>query len=361
MSKKFRIIVVAIAISFIVSLSLSNAGQDLFQLSPKSPKNHITDVAKPINIVEVENNQPEPLKQDNKVAEKSYVAEKIKIIDGMYIELTHDCEIEVEQESVDMLQQALLYLNDGNDYEVMTFNVSKHLTLKVISPDIPPKFWKRIVGKIEFVLKKYKQWFELELTEPRTINVIAISGWGAYQDFITSLQIHSPNSAGLYMQNTNVSIVSYNDPATLMSTVIHESIHRVNHMLIGRMSRAMNEGLAEFFENLIGQKKREYDQSGRFIDNNGETIMNIADIFISENQWSTDIRRQLYHSAFMLMNYLEEVPGGLFTLKQLLNQEQKNKCNVIGDYGYKLQSFSDNSDLTFGDWQYLQESKAAKQ
>lgn len=336
-----------------------------FLLNPNTPsKKSINENNDTVTLLHQQTRHTrEQLLTDQKQKEdKENDSDSIELFKGIYIKKTHDCDRTIEPKSVEHLRDAVIALNSGLIPEVYIFEITNKLTLNIISPQLSRDKWQPLVERLELGIAIYRNRFDLTLNKHYDFNMVVVSKVDEYKAFLDSLNIHLPNSRGVYIHDTNTYVVSYteNEVDELINVAVHESTHRLNHVLIGKMTRYLNEGLAKAFQHIKRVKITLDEQGGKTLHwewdgySKDTQIMSIGSLFNSESGWDLESPtiHQLYYSAFKFVQYFFS-PALSPTLKKQLQSEAHNKCDIIDNHEEIFQTASDEHDPIFENWAQL--------
>ena len=274
----------------------------------------------------------------------------------------HQCKIVFNEESVQQINQILEEWNDEVEINETTYRISKYLTLKIISGELPDNFKENLGQKIQVLLYLYKKWFGLYLHKKLEVNLVILPSLESYKDFIEELDIKSPYSQGLFWAKNNYAFVAFRNEKQLNRTSLHEVIHSLNFSFVGIQSRWLNEGLAQSYK-MHGYSTKNSDSNVNLNINKSSNNIDPLDYSIlinSEEQWGEggdEEREQLYLSSRLFVDYLLTSENGIKIVKDLLKEESENPCSKLSDDTY-LQRVNENEynlQTSFDEW--LEEAK----
>lgn len=135
---------------------------------------------------------------------------------------------------------------------------------------------------------------------------------------------------GFYHSKDNTAAVLWRNKAQAQAVALHESIHVINFGLIGIMPRWLNEGMAEYLENLnvIGQGA-EIPLSARSAMRQQLSAPLNAIFQDHHPHWRNQHRVSLYQSSWALTAFLMESDEGRAHLRRLLSSLSKQRCQSI--------------------------------
>jgi hypothetical protein len=244
-------------------------------------------------IVEEENKETVPKTQ------------KIHKVKNLTIEHAHECQYETNHERVELVNDTIkqFELDSNSPFVEYNYQVSPLLTLNILSKEVPINFWQTLSNRLAVVVQLYEEMFELKLQQPQELNIVIINGRDEYLALQASLNYDASKSIGTYWRSSNTAFVENRDNTQVIQTSMHESVHGLNAILVGKTSRFINEGLATFFQRLTidnGQyvytKDKDYGPDVRYLDLNS--------VASSSLEWDGNIRNDLYFSSFLNVSYL---------------------------------------------------------
>jgi hypothetical protein len=137
-------------------------------------------------------------------------------------------------------------------------------------------------------------------------------------------------AGGFYSHKSNRSHILFTSQENTEIAAIHEAVHATNKANIGLMPRWLNEGLAEYIEQLTITKQRMRIVPKRKIElNNSQHNFLQLSVLVNSSQkdWNSILHTQLYDTAWAFIYFLMEDSNRKKQLKTMLYLERDNLCD----------------------------------
>jgi len=172
-------------------------------------------------------------------------------------------------------------------------------------------------------------------------------------DYEKTIQKYAPGqvtSIGRYFSHHHISIVEYQDHNQAITTAIHEAIHAFNYAYWGYTFRFINEGMAQYFQNItLKGDIPPFDY--RWVAHQSDPIM-VPDLIYSETDWHSSHETELYQNSKALFYFLMRHPDGRRAIWELLKQESDEPCSRLDkdEITKNLSDFFSNYEQEFDYW-----------
>ena len=182
-------------------------------------------------------------------------------------------------------------------------------------------------NKINASVTNAKQFFEKvvpkSLIKPVEINFRLFSEKREYDYYRKRMAPKLSPSIGFYTSKNNESVVMMHTEKQGIETSVHEAMHSINRHWFGKMSRWINEGLAEYAEtdqsNLSGSSNKEYRIKPT------QLLPLSALMQAGEIEWQNQTKN-MYATSYAFVAYLMEENTPV--LSRLLLAENVNGCKT---------------------------------
>lgn len=162
------------------------------------------------------------------------------------------------------------------------------------------------------------------LIKPISVNFRLFLQQDKYDTYQQRIAPKMVSTSGFYMGKLNESVVMMKEQNQGIKTAVHEAMHSINRHWFGRMSKWLNEGIAEYAET----HQLEADMQVHWVAYiKRHKAMPLTSLFeITGNNWLTH-RKSMYASSWAFVAYLME--NDRPTLTRLLMAESSNGCDRL--------------------------------
>jgi len=206
------------------------------------------------------------------------------------------------------------------------------LTLKTNS--LPYDFNQQLSLKLTKLFELYGQLLDRSALRKIDIKLTVFASKSGYEYYKNSYKDRvSANALGFYIGDKNEAALFYTTPSQTMRTALHEATHAINQGIIGFTPRWLNEGLAEYVEQL--------QPSGNFAIINPNTswlahgyvrkpLVSLSTLFNNtQDSWQGKQEYNLYATSWSFVHFMMETPQRRIQLAKLINYELQNKCDRL--------------------------------
>lgn len=206
-------------------------------------------------------------------------------------------------------------------------------SLNITGDQIPVTFTEKINGKINRIFSLYAEFIGHNNLQKTALNLRFIKSKRKFIHLYNNGNSNAKNgekTAGFYRSSNNQSTILVKNYTSSVKTAIHESVHGLNRSVIGYMPRWLNEGLAEYLEDInvvlqLGIIKANFNEQKshtKFISLN--TLFNATN-----KQWAGNLRPQLYNTSSAFVFYMMDDINRKNRFMNLLRAEQNSLCNQL--------------------------------
>lgn len=213
------------------------------------------------------------------------------------------------------------------------FNLSLHTDAKYF----PPYFRDRLTARVN---KAYDVLSEL-ITDNELhqvdVNLWVFSSRTAYDNFYSRHATGiASNSQGFHSSSNNIAAALHKTDKQVLSTGVHEAVHVMNAGMFGRLPRWLNEGMAEYLENI-----KVYGQSADVLVRDDwlrqihKSRLSLDDLFLADgDQWQSHNRSDLYGHSWALVYFLMSEAKGRNALSKYLIAAAGTPCRSLNARAY---------------------------
>jgi len=248
------------------------------------------------------------------------------------------------------LQSAIQRL--GSRYQHTEYQLSDYITLNLYGVNLEDTFKDKISERILKMHNIYIAMLGHSARQSINFNLVITPNRTEYLSRINYFSSNIKPSLGVYFGGLNLAYVDYQGAENkALKTATHESIHVINSHLLGRTSHALNEGMAELYEDMTITDNGTISlaTTNKMIDQ--ETLLLME--FFDNQQWEYLDISQLYYSSWAWIAFMNSNRERVSALIHLLKKEQEDPCSALSAEEM-YQSFQSNYSIfesEFYEWQ----------
>lgn len=204
-------------------------------------------------------------------------------------------------------------------------------SLSMSGDDMPQEFTNKVQGKMSLIFSLYSGLIGQENIRKTTLNLRFVSSRTLFNRLYNKTNLSAGNSAiGFYRGGNNQSTILVSSVEQASHTAIHESIHALNRSVIGYMPRWLNEGLAEYGENIdvtlqLGIIKPNFSRRSY-----RQKILPLNTLFNADGQqWASSQRSDLYNTSSAFIYFMMDDAQRKKRLGKLLRLESESLCSQL--------------------------------
>jgi len=219
--------------------------------------------------------------------------------------------------------------------------VLDYFSLNITGSDVPFEFKEKLTRSITALFKVYGQLLSKAELKKVQVNLKFIA---SATEFARYKAKHAPglkNIAGFYNNGSNQAVIFFSNYEQAFSTALHETTHAINRAVLGTSPKWLNEGLAEYLENIEVNLDSVNIKSSSDWERNGKLkypILQLNNLLATTaNDWNIDKNQNLYASSWAFVYFLMDDPKRKNDFARVIRHEQENLCNQLS----VLQTFQD--------------------
>jgi hypothetical protein len=221
-----------------------------------------------------------------------------------------------------LLKNAINSLNDR--YQHYHYNISAHLELNIYATKMTTYFEKELIERISTLHQEYINLLGESAEREINLNLVITPERSDYDYYVSLYSANLIESLGVYFGGVNIAFVDYqgsDDKA--LKTAIHETVHALNAHIIGKTPRMFNEGMAEFYENMIVKEGNiEIIFTRKQLTKEPYPLMQ----FFDYQQWSSLDIHHLYYSSWAWIAFMFGDNNRIHSLISFMEKEQIDPC-----------------------------------
>tara|TARA_R110001583_G_scaffold16561_5_gene67754 strand:+ start:260 stop:1426 length:1167 start_codon:yes stop_codon:yes gene_type:complete len=295
----------------------------------------------------------EPEETTNNIVDHPYTVQSDYINQDFFDEALCTSD-EVRANYQPMLVKALKGF--GSQYQHSTYQINEYITLNLYASRLSTYFIKQLQDRIKSLHHIYISMLGDIAKRKIILNLVVTASRDDYDHYVSVYSDHSQSTLGVYFGGLNLAFVDYQRADDKgLKTATHEIVHALHAHILGRTPRMFNEGMAEYFEDLIIKNGKPSIQISK-----EKTMDNILDLshFIHDSEWTYGNARdnlgQLYYSSWAWILFMFDYDlNGRQALTYFMEKEQVNPCtSILGSEFYSIiQQIYSTFDSDFLNWQ----------
>ncbi len=236
---------------------------------------------------------------------------------------------------------------DEGEFELISYagdKVFDYFNLNLNTENLPYDFNQKLTVKLNKLFEFYGKLLDRDSLRKTDINLRVFKSKTDFHQVKKQYNMPSGNkSDGFYSHNNNQAYLLFTNNERTMITATHEATHAINRAIIGYTPRWLNEGLAEYSENIKvrGSSAVVYpDKSWTKKNVISKELLPLNTLFsATSSQWNSDLRQRLNATSWAFVYYMMENPKRKSVLAKLIKIEQQNLCNVssLAEFEKKLE------------------------
>lgn len=220
---------------------------------------------------------------------------------------------------------------DATEHNFNGAAILDSFSLMMSGDDMPQKFTNTIQGKISLIFSLYSELIGKDNLRKTALNLKFISSRARFNRLYNKKDLSAGNNTiGFYRSRNNQSTILVSNIEQASHTAVHESIHALNRSVIGYTPRWLNEGLAEYGENIdvtlqLGVIKPNFSRRSY-----RQKILPLKTLFNADaQQWSSSMRTDLYNTSSAFIYFMMDDKQRKKRLGKLLKLESESLCNQL--------------------------------
>jgi hypothetical protein len=207
----------------------------------------------------------------------------------------------------------------------------EYFNLSMSGDELPTRFNERLSTRITRIYQLLSELIPADKLEKVTVDLKMFNHRKDYSRY--SNQIRSTpgtNSVGFYTMRYNQAVVYRRNDHQGGEVALHESTHVINAGIFGYTPRWLNEGLAEYMENMtLSAQMAEISPNKNWTKYSriNYQLVGFNELFATKNrQWGGSKRRSYYATSWALIYFLMSSPEDRQWLGELLTAKARQRC-----------------------------------
>ncbi|RXJ72810.1 hypothetical protein CS022_13175 [Veronia nyctiphanis] len=210
-----------------------------------------------------------------------------------------------------------------------------NLALRIYDADVTPDFRAKLKSALSQINQQYQQLVGSKHFSSVTYVLEVYGDIGEFQNALAKTGYQGSLPLGVYSPADGKALVLFQNNKQLFRTALHEYVHALNHANIGVTPYWINEGLAEYFENIsYSTVGGEVPMSQQWVNGDNqfeETFFDLSALFGQEEYWykyGHQTTTELYANAWLWSYYLMTEPKRRKVMAALLAKEREKPCSA---------------------------------
>ena len=207
-------------------------------------------------------------------------------------------------------------LNDKTSLRVAGVIKPDNISINFLSQNLSYAVRKASTDKVNRAMKMFGEITPEAAIVPVVASVRSFKTRALYNQYSKKKSSLKTPTAGFYTSGNNESVVLIRDDESTANTVAHEIVHTINQHWYGQIARWLNEGMAEYAENLSQSHWQSYLLRNQPV--------SLSELFTStRNSWDNDTQRH-YATSWAFVAFLMAKEKQF--MSRLLLKESENGC-----------------------------------
>jgi len=228
-------------------------------------------------------------------------------------------------------------LPEDGDYHALNYaggQVFDYFNLNLFTDNLPYDFRQNLTSKLNKLFYFYGSLLDKASLKKIDINIRIFHTSVDFNRYKKVNHINvSSDTPGFYVSAKNEAAILYLQPKQTMKTAVHEATHAINRGIIGFTPQWLNEGLAEYVEEMKVESQIGIIKGNASWVKNGyvkEEMLPLS-VMMSANyqQWNAGLRKNLYATSWAFIHFIMENKQRKTMLAKMIKLEQKNLCNTL--------------------------------
>ncbi|APE04441.1 MAG: hypothetical protein CL600_14160 [Alteromonas sp.] len=196
------------------------------------------------------------------------------------------------------------------------------ISINFLSQNLSYSVRKTSTEKVNRAMKMFGEITPEAAIVPVVANVRSFKTKDSYNNYSKKKSSLKTPTAGFYTSGNNESVVLIRDDESTANTVAHEIVHTINQHWYGQIARWLNEGMAEYAENLSQSHWRSY-----LLQNQPVSLNNL--FASTRNSWDNDTQRY-YATSWAFVSFMMAKEKQF--MSRLLLKESENGCAALSSH-----------------------------
>ncbi len=241
----------------------------------------------------------------------------------------------------------IIHFGDSPFQQVAVENVNlkrsdelEYFNLNMTGNEQPTHFSDQLSIRISKVYQLLSDLVPKDKLEKVTVDLKIFNNHNDYLRYSTRFsKTLGRRSNGFYVKRLNQAVVNKRNAFQAGQVALHESTHVINAGIFGNIPRWLNEGIAEYTENmtLTGQVTEIHPNTSwsRFSKVKTKRIVSFDELFSAKRRdWGGSKRLSYYATSWSLIYFLMETEEDRQWLGKLLTEKASKRCEKIITHRY---------------------------
>jgi hypothetical protein len=213
-------------------------------------------------------------------------------------------------------------MNDKTSLRVAGVIKPDKISINFISQNLSYAVRKASTDKVNRAMKMFGAITPEAAIVPVVANVRSFETKALYNQYSKKKSSLKTPTTGFYTSGNNESVVLIRDDESTANTVAHEIVHTINQHWYGQMARWLNEGMAEYAENLSQSHWRTYLLRNQPV--------SLSELFVgTRKSWDNDTQRH-YATSWAFVTFMMTREKQF--MSRLLLKESENGCEALSSH-----------------------------
>ena len=236
-------------------------------------------------------------------------------------------------------EQGIKHISDkkpkDTEYQMLTLageQVLDYFSLNITGSDVPFEFKEKLTRYITKLFAVYGQLLSKAELKKVVVNLKFITSKTAFEQYKARYAPGVNSATGFYSNGSNQAVIFYSNYENAFSTALHETAHAINRAVVGNTAKWLNEGLAEYLENIeVNLSSAIIKPSSDWL-RNGQLKYPLIDLnallISSVDDWKAEGNQSLYAASWTFVYFMMDDPSRKKALARFIRREQENLCNT---------------------------------
>lgn len=224
-------------------------------------------------------------------------------------------------------------------FELLDFagaKVFEYFSLNLNTESLPKDFNEKLTDQLITSFKVYGKLLDISELKKVDVNLRIYTSKRVFDGLKKQNNVaQNSKKLGFYNHVTNQGHLLYTEPSETMRVASHEAAHAITRGVVGYTPKWLNEGLAEYIENVqLGENNTTVEPNQEWLQNQQlqANLIPLKTLFASANRdWYSGLRSNLYATSWAFVYFMMEQEPRRTMLANIIKAEQQSMCNVLDD------------------------------
>lgn len=207
-----------------------------------------------------------------------------------------------------------------------------NLNLNTDAKYFPPYFRDRLTARVNRAYDVLAKLIPEKQLNQVDVNLWVFNTRAGYDDFYSRYASGvASNSQGFHSSSNNIAAALRKTDKQVLATSVHEAVHVMNAGMFGVLPRWLNEGMAEYLENIsVYGQSADILVRDDWMDRIRHSRLNLSYLLSADReQWQGPYRSDLYAHSWALVFFLMSHQDGRDFLGRYLSLSANNPCRLL--------------------------------